>query len=240
MGGCNDQRMEFMLDPPHGIGPLRLGMTSDEARAALEAVGPLARTAHGELAVHLTSGLGFSVGFGVGPTRDRVNAIEVWRPHEHDVVRYRDVDVFGLPALVVVDGCAATSTSRRTRAMTGSLRTSCTSRYGGRSRPMTTRLRRRATSSNRYSWPVRATATLPPRPRPAWPLEGSPAIDSLGGTGSPRRSLSEKRWSRSRTTPTACTHAPVRNWDAVWCSGGTTALKCATNCPKWITGTVES
>jgi len=34
-------------------------------------------------------------------------------------------------------------------------------------------------------------------------------------TGSPRRSLSEKRWPRSRTTPTACTHAPVRSWGAV-------------------------
>ncbi|MFI7252718.1 hypothetical protein [Micromonospora chalcea] len=67
--------MEFVLDPPHGIDPLRLGMTSGEARAALETLGPLTPTAYGELALHLTSGLGF----GVGPTRDRVNAIEVWR-----------------------------------------------------------------------------------------------------------------------------------------------------------------
>jgi hypothetical protein len=94
--------MELMLDPPHGVGPLRLGMTSDEARAALETLGPLEPTTYGELAVHLTSGLGFSVGFGVGATRDRVDAIEVWRPHEQDVVRYRGVDIFGLPALEVV------------------------------------------------------------------------------------------------------------------------------------------
>jgi hypothetical protein len=40
---------------------------------------------------------------GPGPTRDQVNAIEVWRPHEQHVVRYRDVDVFGLPALEVVE-----------------------------------------------------------------------------------------------------------------------------------------
>ncbi|MEV0809526.1 hypothetical protein [Micromonospora sp. NPDC050200] len=95
--------MEFVLDPPHGIGPLRLGMTAEEARAALETLGPLTPTAFGELAQHLPSGLGFSVGFGVGPARDRVNAIEVWRPHERDVVRFRDVDVFGLPALEVVE-----------------------------------------------------------------------------------------------------------------------------------------
>ena len=95
--------MEFLLDPPYGIDPLRLGMTQDEARAALETLGPLQRTAYGEVALHLASGLGFSVGFGVGATLDRVNAIEVWRPHELDVVRCRDVDVFGLPALDVVE-----------------------------------------------------------------------------------------------------------------------------------------
>ncbi|MEH1166735.1 hypothetical protein V6V47_15260 [Micromonospora sp. CPCC 205539] len=94
--------MEFVLDPPRGVGPLRLGMTTDEACGALETLGRLTPTAHGELAVHLPSGLGFSVGFGVGSTRDRVNAIEVWRPQEHDLVRYHDVDVFGLPAPEVV------------------------------------------------------------------------------------------------------------------------------------------
>ncbi|MGA6203986.1 hypothetical protein ACPESR_04440 [Nocardia testacea] len=78
-------------------------MTLDEARAALETLGPLAPRAHGELALDLASGLGFSVGFGAaGPTCDRVNAIEVWRPLEGDVVRYLDVDVFALPALEVV------------------------------------------------------------------------------------------------------------------------------------------
>jgi hypothetical protein len=95
--------MEFLLDPPRGVHPLRLGMAPDEARAALETIGPLQPAAAGELAVHLASGLGFSVGFGVGATLDRVNAIEVWRPHERDVVRYHDVDVFGLPALEVVE-----------------------------------------------------------------------------------------------------------------------------------------
>ena len=94
--------MEFTLNPPHGIDPLRLRMSQDEARTALQALGPLTPTAYGELALHLPGGLGFSVGFGAGPTRDRVNSIEVWRPRGRDVVRYRDVDVFGLPALEVV------------------------------------------------------------------------------------------------------------------------------------------
>ena len=95
--------MEVVLDPPRGVGPLRLGMTPDEARAALETLGVPAPASGGELALHLDSGLGFSVGFGAGATLGRVNAIEVWRPRERDVVRYRDVDVFGLPALEVVE-----------------------------------------------------------------------------------------------------------------------------------------
>jgi hypothetical protein len=99
---CDYERMEFVLYPPHGVGPLRLGMTIDEARVALATLGPLASTAHGELALNLPSGLGFSLGFGVGPTKDRVNAIEVYRPTDSDVVRFRDVDVFGLPATEVV------------------------------------------------------------------------------------------------------------------------------------------
>jgi hypothetical protein len=100
--GCDDLRVEFTLEPPNGIGPLRLGMTFHEARAALETLGVLTPTTGGELALHLPSGLGFSVGFGVGSTLNRVNAVEVWRPRERDVVRYRDVDVFGLPAVGVV------------------------------------------------------------------------------------------------------------------------------------------
>jgi len=59
--------VEFILDPPLGVGPVRLGMTPSEARAALETLGPLEP------------------------------------PHERDLVRFRDVDVFGLPALEVVE-----------------------------------------------------------------------------------------------------------------------------------------
>jgi hypothetical protein len=95
--------MELALDPPRGVGPLRLGLTVDEARSALGTLGPLTSPTSGGLAVNLPSGLGFSVGFNVGPTGNRVNAIEIWRPHAHDVLRYRDVNVFGLPALEVVE-----------------------------------------------------------------------------------------------------------------------------------------
>ncbi|HEX6684132.1 MAG TPA: hypothetical protein VF062_15115 [Candidatus Limnocylindrales bacterium] len=96
--------MDYVLEPPHGVGPLRLGMTVEEAKAALESLGPLEPTIEGGgYFVFLPSGLGFNVGFGAGPSRDRVNAIELHRPGSADTVRFRDVDVFALPALEVVE-----------------------------------------------------------------------------------------------------------------------------------------
>ncbi|MBL7256372.1 hypothetical protein [Paractinoplanes lichenicola] len=87
--------MEFVLDPPYGVGPLRLGMTPDAARTALEFLGPLPPNPTGGPLVHRPSGLGLSVG---------VDAIEVWRPHDPvDTVTYRNVNVFELPALTVVE-----------------------------------------------------------------------------------------------------------------------------------------
>lgn len=76
-------------------------MTVEEARVALVSMATLDQRVG--LTATRPSELGFSVGFGVGPTRDRVNAIEVWRPRSNaDVVRFLGVDVFGLPAREVV------------------------------------------------------------------------------------------------------------------------------------------
>lgn len=87
------------MEPPDGVGPLRLGMTVEQARSALATLGEISGSASGGLYADRSSGLGFSVGLGIG---GRVNAVEVYRPAEVDVVRYRDVDVFGLPAQEVV------------------------------------------------------------------------------------------------------------------------------------------
>ena len=48
--------MEFVADLPSDIEPLRLGMTRDEARPALEAIGPLPPAVGGEV-VSLASGV---------------------------------------------------------------------------------------------------------------------------------------------------------------------------------------
>jgi hypothetical protein len=179
--------MEFVLDPPHGVGPLRFGTTAEEARAALETLGRLRSNAHGELALHLPSGLGLSVGFGVGPTRDRVNAIEVWRPTERDVVRYRGIDVFGLPALEVVERLR-----RYVEVVPNKDDDGFTARelyltlwrpFAADGDPGATR---RVTSSNRCCWPGRATTIRPPRQRRGWPLAANRATDpptDAPGTG---------------------------------------------------------
>jgi hypothetical protein len=91
--------MRFELEPPDGVGLLRLGMTADEAKAALEQLGEVELGRQDGLYAQRPSGLGFTAHLGAD---DRVNAIEVWRPQADDVVHYRDVDVFGLPALEVV------------------------------------------------------------------------------------------------------------------------------------------
>ncbi|MGY0002703.1 hypothetical protein [Micromonospora sp. I033] len=88
--------MDFELEPPDGVGPLRLGMTLDAARSALAGLGELSGPLH---ANRPGGGLGLAVGTGVG---GRVNSVELYRPQALDVVRYRDVDVFGLPAEEVV------------------------------------------------------------------------------------------------------------------------------------------
>ncbi|GAB2591703.1 hypothetical protein Aab01nite_38680 [Paractinoplanes abujensis] len=96
--------MEFVLDPPYGIGPLRLGLTADEARTALAFLGPLPANPTGGLMIHRPSGLSLGVGFGAGPTSGRVNAIEAGRPDSPgDTVTFRNVNLFELPALTVVE-----------------------------------------------------------------------------------------------------------------------------------------
>lgn len=165
--------MEFVLDPPHGVGPLQLGMTVDEARSALSTLGPLDSTAHGELALHLPSGLGFSAGFGVGTTRDLVNAIELWRPTGTEVVLYRDVDVFGLPAREVVE---------RLRRLVYLKPNEDDDGFNAREvhlalwRPFAADddlTRTNAISFSQFSWPDPPTTTRPPRP-----LRGSLLADN--------------------------------------------------------------
>lgn len=91
--------MDLVLDPPHGVAPVRLGMTYDEALAAVtEAFGPPRRAREGLIAVDL-DGIGFQV---LLEKRDRVTAVELWWPGEGRTSSTRVLldgdDVFTTPA----------------------------------------------------------------------------------------------------------------------------------------------
>lgn len=94
--------MDFVLDPPTGVGPLRIGMARREAALALEQLRDLTDVSPSDEPgryIFRPSGLML----GIECRHDRLVAVEVGRPHEAlDVVRFQDIDVFGLPAREVV------------------------------------------------------------------------------------------------------------------------------------------
>ncbi|MFF4157421.1 hypothetical protein [Streptomyces sp. NPDC001678] len=100
--------MDLVLDPPHGVAPIRLGMTYDEALAAVtEAFGAPRQAREGLIAADL-DGIGFQV---LLEKRDRVTAVELWWPGEVRVSSTRVLldgdDVFTTPARDILRRAAA-------------------------------------------------------------------------------------------------------------------------------------
>lgn len=95
--------MDLELDPPHSVGPLRLGTTRSEATAAfdqLRVAGALSASDSPGVRVVRPSGLMVSIDC----MHDRLHAVELWRPaSSDDTVHFRGVDVFNLPARTVVE-----------------------------------------------------------------------------------------------------------------------------------------
>jgi hypothetical protein len=95
--------MDFELDPPHGAGPLKIGMPRAEADSALALLRDLELASESDIPgrhIFRPSGLKISIGC----MRDRLQAVEIHRLQAPvDVVRFQGVDVLGLPARVVVE-----------------------------------------------------------------------------------------------------------------------------------------
>ncbi|MGW7816952.1 hypothetical protein ACWGLF_02240 [Streptomyces puniciscabiei] len=93
--------MDLVLDPPHGVAPLRLGMTLDEAVAAVSGWGePRVFRRRGSARVSWSlEGVGVQALLESSPT---VTAIELWWPGEGRTSGTRVLldgdDVFGTPA----------------------------------------------------------------------------------------------------------------------------------------------
>ena len=94
--------MHFELTPPIGVGPLQIGMTRQTANSALDSLRePRAISPSDRSGQHIFRPSGLMIS--IGCARDRLEAVELGRPSESsDVVSFRGIDVFGLPARDVV------------------------------------------------------------------------------------------------------------------------------------------
>ncbi|MFI8770502.1 hypothetical protein ACIGN6_37175 [Streptomyces sp. NPDC053792] len=100
--------MQFVLDPPRGVAPVRLGMTLDETVAAVSAWGaPRVYPADAVRAFDLVSTEYDGIGFQVALERDhQATAVTIWGPDEDEdpdvQVLLDGLDVFRIPAVEIL------------------------------------------------------------------------------------------------------------------------------------------
>ncbi|WP_220446425.1 hypothetical protein [Micromonospora chalcea] len=95
--------MDFVLDPPRAAGPLRIGMSLEEAEQTLRMIDGYLPPRPGDRSnpgfAHYESELSIAV------SQDRsgsVDAVEVYRPSRDVVVLFRGIPIFDLPAEGVI------------------------------------------------------------------------------------------------------------------------------------------
>jgi len=95
--------MDIELDPPNGVGPLRIGMARVEANAALEQLRDSDTISASDVPgrhIIRPSGLMMSIDC----MHEQLQAVEVHRPETNaDTVRFRGLDVFNLPAHQLIE-----------------------------------------------------------------------------------------------------------------------------------------
>ncbi|MFI5530216.1 hypothetical protein ACIA8O_16885 [Kitasatospora sp. NPDC051853] len=95
--------MDFELAPPAGVGPLQIGMSREAANGALDSLRDLSSVSESDRpGQHIFRPSGLMVA--IHCTRGRLESVELGSPalNATDRVRFRDVDVFALPAREVV------------------------------------------------------------------------------------------------------------------------------------------
>ncbi|GAA2807982.1 hypothetical protein [Crossiella cryophila] len=102
--------MDFHLDPPTGVGPLRIGMPRREANTALDSLrDPTALSPSDRPGQHIFRPSGLMIS--IHCLHDQLQAVELARPTDPgDRVLFHDVDVFALPAREVVGRLRAHTT----------------------------------------------------------------------------------------------------------------------------------
>lgn len=106
--------MDLILDPPHGVGPIRIGMPFEEAVQVLHAIdGFIPQSDTGGYRspgfAHFESGMSISL---APDNCGAVKAAEVYRPDGDVRVLYGDIDLFNRPAAEVIRLLAATAEVR--------------------------------------------------------------------------------------------------------------------------------
>lgn len=94
--------MLFELEPPHGVGPLRLGMTSEQSQAALSTLGRVSFSCLGGRYYVVRPGGLFICPRQQGGVVESICLEGPPAPDSDDVVRYRGIDVFATPCHDVV------------------------------------------------------------------------------------------------------------------------------------------
>lgn len=91
--------------PPEGVGPIRIGMSMDEARGALAVIEGF-HPPSGQQNATAAYDSGMSIELEPAPG-DTVGAIQVYRPHGAVRVQYQGIDLLRTPAARVVEQLAA-------------------------------------------------------------------------------------------------------------------------------------
>ncbi|MGP3634422.1 hypothetical protein ACTU45_13800 [Streptomyces sp. 24-1644] len=98
--------MNLEVVPPEGVGPVRIGMTMDEARSALAAIEGYEPGPPGSESLTATYASGMSIELEPAPG-GTLGAIQVYRPYAPLRVEYRGIDLLRTPAARVVEQLGA-------------------------------------------------------------------------------------------------------------------------------------
>ncbi|MFB7273595.1 hypothetical protein [Streptomyces sp. NPDC056244] len=99
--------MILEVTPPDGAGPVRLGMTIDEAEAALRTIDGYREPVPTGVPTRGTAQYDSGMSIEVETAGGVVEAVQVYRPHGHVEVTYRGIDLLRTPAAHVIERLGA-------------------------------------------------------------------------------------------------------------------------------------
>ncbi|MBA2948963.1 hypothetical protein [Streptomyces himalayensis] len=99
--------MILEVTPPFGVGPVRVGMTLDEAEAALRSVEGYREPEPTGVPTRGTADYDSGMSIGVETSGGLVEAVQVYRPYGDVEVSYQGIDLLRTPARQVIERLGA-------------------------------------------------------------------------------------------------------------------------------------